>query len=558
MVSSILSNIAAYSAQSNISNASSKAASSIARLSSGKRIVKASDDVSGLAVGTALGSQVSTLKAALNNASQGSSLLQVADGGLSQITDILQRQASIASQASSGSLTDANRAYLDQEFQALSLQIDQIANTTNFNGVNLLGGGLGNTTILASSAAIAATYTPNTAGQSNGTAAVASTSPLQAFNTQTGASAAGTAAGQLNITDSTGALLTTGYDTVNKALVGQFSSFVFSNVTYGAAAAGSATLTATINGVQFTGAAQGAATSVTLNNGSSYIKIGTAALSFANANATQLSATTLTNSFANVAIQATQSIQGVDFTGTRLAGAIGSANYGTAGTRLTSLNASISNFAYAGNTGAANTSQITVQVNGQTFTASGVKDALAAGTINFTSADNQTLVVDLTGLTTAFTNIRTSSTDQTALINALNQGFARAGGGLQFNVGSTASATVGVSLASASTSNLFRGQALSVGSSAGAVAAQNVVAGALTTVTALRSTVGALESRFNFISANLQTSIQNQDSARSALLDTDVSAESTAYASAQVQTQAGIAVLAQANQLPQNLLKLIQ
>jgi flagellin len=81
---------------------------------------------------------------------------------------------------------------------------------------------------------------------------------------------------------------------------------------------------------------------------------------------------------------------------------------------------------------------------------------------------------------------------------------------------------------------------------------------AITKVTSLRATVGALQSRFNFASNAIQSAIENQDAARASLLDTDVAAESSAFASAQVQQQAGIAVLAQANQLPQSLLKLIQ
>ena len=73
----------------------------------------------------------------------------------------------------------------------------------------------------------------------------------------------------------------------------------------------------------------------------------------------------------------------------------------------------------------------------------------------------------------------------------------------------------------------------------------------------MRANVGALQSRFNFASANIESSIQNQDAARGVLLDTDVAAESTAYATNQVKLQAGISVLAQANQQLQSLLKLI-
>ncbi len=142
MVSSINSNVAALYAQSNINSASNRASSSISRLSSGNRIVRASDDVASLSAGTSLRANVTTLKAALVNASQGSSLLQVADGALSQVSDILQRQKALAVQAGGGSLSAAERSFLNQEFSALTSEIDRLVNQTNFSGVKLLDGSL--------------------------------------------------------------------------------------------------------------------------------------------------------------------------------------------------------------------------------------------------------------------------------------------------------------------------------------------------------------------------------------------------------------------------------
>lgn len=139
-LNSINTNIGAYYAQMNIGKASTSASLSIARLSSGSRIVRAADDVAALSAGTSLQTNVTTLRTALLNTSQGSSLLQVADGALGQITDILQRQKAIAVQAGSGSLSDAERSFLNQEFQNLTEEIDRLATQTNFNGVNLLDG----------------------------------------------------------------------------------------------------------------------------------------------------------------------------------------------------------------------------------------------------------------------------------------------------------------------------------------------------------------------------------------------------------------------------------
>jgi flagellin len=139
-LNSIMTNVGAYYAQSNIGRASENASLSIARLSSGQRIVRAADDVASMSAGTSLKTNVTTLKMALINTSQGSSLLQVADGALAQITDILQRQKAIAVQAGSGSLTSSERSFLNQEFQNLTDEVERLATQTNFNGVSLLDG----------------------------------------------------------------------------------------------------------------------------------------------------------------------------------------------------------------------------------------------------------------------------------------------------------------------------------------------------------------------------------------------------------------------------------
>lgn len=154
-INSINTNLAAYSAQTNIRNASSNAAKSVARLSSGNRITQAADDVAGLAIGTSLSTNVRTLRTALTNASQAVSLLQVADAALSQITEILQRQKAIAVQAGSGTLGTTERTFLNAEFTALTSEIDRIAENTNFNNVKLINGGLSSAALFNSSTAAA-------------------------------------------------------------------------------------------------------------------------------------------------------------------------------------------------------------------------------------------------------------------------------------------------------------------------------------------------------------------------------------------------------------------
>jgi flagellin len=133
-------NSAANTAVRYLSINSMGASSSLAKLSSGSRIVKSSDDAASLAVGTKLKADVTALKQASVNASHAISLLQVADGGMAQISDILNRMKGLATQAYADTLSTTEQDYLDEEYQALVLQIDDITTQTKFNGQSLLDG----------------------------------------------------------------------------------------------------------------------------------------------------------------------------------------------------------------------------------------------------------------------------------------------------------------------------------------------------------------------------------------------------------------------------------
>lgn len=136
----VTTNTAANSALRFLNYNSAKSSSSVSKLASGSRIVKASDDAAGLAIGTRLMADVNVLRQAQTNASQGASVLQVADGGLARIGDVLQRMKTLAAQSLSGVPTDAERAFIDAEYQELINEIDGIAQTTRFNGESLLDG----------------------------------------------------------------------------------------------------------------------------------------------------------------------------------------------------------------------------------------------------------------------------------------------------------------------------------------------------------------------------------------------------------------------------------
>ena len=136
----ISTNTAANSAVRYLNINSAQESSSLAKLSSGSKITSASDDAAGLAISTRISSDITTLQQAATNASQATSILQTADGGASNISDILSRMKSLASESSSGTVTDSSRTYLQSEFSQLNSEIDSIASGTRYSGQSLLDG----------------------------------------------------------------------------------------------------------------------------------------------------------------------------------------------------------------------------------------------------------------------------------------------------------------------------------------------------------------------------------------------------------------------------------
>lgn len=131
-------NTAANSAILYLNKNSAAQEASLGHLSSGSKIVSASDDAAGLAISTQLQSDISVLSQAATNAQQGESVLNVADGALSNISDILQRMKSLTAQSMSGSVDATSRGYIDAEYQQLVTEIDDIVSSTRFNGVTLI------------------------------------------------------------------------------------------------------------------------------------------------------------------------------------------------------------------------------------------------------------------------------------------------------------------------------------------------------------------------------------------------------------------------------------
>lgn len=123
-----------------LSSAQNDLHKSLERLGSGKRINRASDDAAGLAIADALKSDAVVLKQANRNIDDAQSLSAIADGALSQVSDISIRQQELSVQAANGTLNDSQRGALNEEYQQLGQEVQRIADTTQFNGKNVFSG----------------------------------------------------------------------------------------------------------------------------------------------------------------------------------------------------------------------------------------------------------------------------------------------------------------------------------------------------------------------------------------------------------------------------------
>lgn len=136
----ISTNTAANAAILNLNKNSAAQETYLQQISSGSRINKSSDDAAGLAVSGQLTSDITTLGQSAKNAQQAEALLQTADGALARQSDILQRMKSLATQYNSGTVDDESRNFINAEYQQLMTELDLVADSTEFNGRNLVDG----------------------------------------------------------------------------------------------------------------------------------------------------------------------------------------------------------------------------------------------------------------------------------------------------------------------------------------------------------------------------------------------------------------------------------
>ena len=140
----IRTNVSALTAQRNMGVTTERMRDSMEKLSSGFRINRSADDAAGLAISDTLNAKVKSMEQAKRNANDGVSMIQVAEGSMNEITNILTRLRELATQSASDTISNLERAYSNKEYSQLVNEIDRIANSTEFNGLYLLKGSQAN------------------------------------------------------------------------------------------------------------------------------------------------------------------------------------------------------------------------------------------------------------------------------------------------------------------------------------------------------------------------------------------------------------------------------
>ncbi|HZD32038.1 MAG TPA: flagellin, partial [Candidatus Angelobacter sp.] len=141
MALSILNNITSLVAQNQLNVTQSSLQKTLLQLSSGSRINSGADDAAGLAIADGLNANVTALTQSARNATDGVSLLQVADGAMSQVTTLLNRAVTLATESATGTVNDTQRQALNAEYTSIQSEIDRIGSNTLYNGSQVFGGG---------------------------------------------------------------------------------------------------------------------------------------------------------------------------------------------------------------------------------------------------------------------------------------------------------------------------------------------------------------------------------------------------------------------------------
>ena len=532
MALNVISNFAANVAHRNLVMSDAAATSSLTKLSSGQRVVSAKDDAASLAIGSRLRAEVVAMKTASVNAGQAGSMLQIADGAMATISDILVRMKELAVQASSGQFSSTERTILDSEFQALLSEVTRISEDTEFNGTQLIAGG----------------------------SAVYGTDSRAATTSELDGAAVG-----LEITFDD-----TAFDT---SIVNDEDTFRFS---YDFTDSDNAALTLTnVN----TGDRQTIDIAATLNSagsgsGANLVTGETATINFANLGVKVIIDENFgrtTDIITEGAIDISADVAGAAVTTFEV-------EYATSGITNTNLTTLISLTEFTAADGLL--TFVTSDDGAGVWEIDGI-DGLQYSVDGGSWISNNTTTGDLEDTELHTVAVRLNGTTAVLFTMTIDDVIGATDGTIEVDVGellfgvdytTTGTTTtfdfkvgtgnetydnLSFDVAAASATALgLTGEGITTADNA--EAASTAVSAAIDTLNTSRSDIGAAQNRLSFAAQNLATAIENAEAARSTLLDLDVAKEISTFTSKQVLLQTGIAMLAQANQLPQNLLRLFQ
>jgi flagellin len=518
MAQIINTNIQSLNAQRNLNTSQNSLATSLQRLSSGLRINSAKDDAAGLSIAARFTSQIRGLDQARRNANDGISLAQTAEGALSGSQDILQRMRELAVQSANETNSASDRAALQGEVANLSAELDRIAQTTQFNGRNLLDGSFtyaqfqvganANQTITATSANFRTnaygSYRIGSLVQGNDTENTArgdlfAGSTAAAITTTAFTSSAAFGAGESRIS-AAGAM------DINGALGA-------ANIAYGQDAS-ARTVAGLVNArTSMTGVTASARTEIMLDMAADA------------GNTFSLTVTSDNSTAVTVAFTVGATVNGDGLSAAVTAFNDKSATTGVSarvsdtGTEIVLTNASGNNILLG--SAAAGSNAVTVK--------------------QFVGAEDGTATVD--------TSIATGE-------EAMITGELVLDSDKAFSVsGATANHWVNATDAAAQQQTL---QYADVSSKDAANRSIALIDGALSNVASQRARYGALQNRFETTVTSLQTTSENLSASRSRIQDADFAQETANLTRAQILQQAGIAMLAQANALPNQVLTLLR
>ncbi|MGH2291796.1 MULTISPECIES: flagellin [Pseudomonas] len=567
MALTVNTNITSLGVQKNLNRASDALGTSMSRLSSGLKINSAKDDAAGLQIANRLTSQVKGLAVGVKNANDGISIAQTAEGAMQESTNILQRMRELALQSANGSNSDDDRASLQQEFTALTGELNRIASTTTFGGRNLLDGSFGSTSFQVGANANETISFGMSNLSATGLKGTYSEASVAGVATQMKASVTGSLnyqAGGLYTADATNDQTLTVAGTDITIASGSTAAQAISAINAKTADTG---VTAKLDD---------AGTGIIMSSKKAFTTSATAGGLIAGVGTTETTAakTTALNNDAEITIN-----------GTSIALAAGDA-MGGATSVVSKINAETANTGVT----ASLTSDGRLQLD--SVTAAGVATGKAITLGDGSTADGPGSLAAL-GLSAGTTE--TKLTANTSLnINGVEVKFNQ-GSTMDEIISSINSASTGVTASKVTTAgadkiSLFSDKDIKIaegsagtglamlGLTAGSTtaAAQNTTMSDLSILTAdssqqavqaldsaiqqvdsQRAQLGAVQNRFNSTVSNLQSISENSTAARSRVQDADFASETAELTKQQTLQQASTAILSQANQLPSSVLKLL-